>query len=120
MAENRNTGDFGHLVSESKDYIDLKVDEFKLKATKGLSIALSRTLSYLLIIAVLAITLGLVAFALLQWINSLVGAPWGTLIVGGVFLIALIALWVVRNRLFTDTFVKIFIDAFYNDDKDEQ
>lgn len=107
------------LAKEAREYADLRIDEAKLKATRGLSTALGQTLAYLLIIVVLAIVLGLLSFALLQWLNSLVGSPWGTLIVAGAFLIVLIALWVSRGKLFRDLFVKLFIDVFYDTDSDE-
>ena len=107
------------LAREAREYADLRIDELKLKATRGLSTALGQTLAYLLIFAVLAIVLGLLSLALLQWLNSLVGSPWGTLIVAGAFLTALVALWVSRGKLFRDLFVKLFIDVFYDTDSDE-
>ena len=107
------------LASEAREYADLRIDEAKLKATRGLSKALGQTLAYLLIIVVLGLVIGLLSFALLQWLNSLVGAPWGTLIVSGVFLIVLVVLWINRQKLFRDLFVKLFIDVFYDTDSDE-
>lgn len=106
------------LAGEARDYADLRLDEFKLKATRGLSTALGQTLAYLLIIAVLVIVLGLLSFALLQWLNALVGSPWGTLIVAGVFLIALGILLLNRHKLFKDLFVKLFIDIFYDSEEE--
>lgn len=108
------------LADEARQYADLRIDELRLKTTRGLSMALGQTLAYLLIIAVLVIVLSLFALALLQWLNGLLGAPWGTLIVAGVFLIALAALWVRRNKLFRDLFVKLFIDIFYGSDRAEK
>lgn len=105
------------LAGEARDYADLRIDELKLKATRGLSTALGQTLAYLLIIAVLVIVLGLLSFALLQWLNALVGSPWGTLIVAGVFLIALGVLLLNRHKLFKDLFVKLFIDIFYDSEE---
>ena len=104
------------LTKEARQYADLRIDETKLKLTRSLSTALGQTLAYLLIFAVLAIVLGLLSFALLQWLNSLVGSPWGTLIVTGVFLIVLVVLWMSRQKLFRDLFVKLFIDVFYDTD----
>lgn len=106
------------LAGEARDYADLRIDELKLKATRGLSTALGQTLAYLLIIAVLVIVLGLLSFALLQWLNALVGSPWGTLIVAGVFLIALGILLLNRHKLFKDLFVKLFIDIFYDSEEE--
>ncbi len=104
------------LLEEAREYADLRLDEAKLKATRGLSTALGQTLAYLLIFAVLAIVLGLLSLALLQWLNSLVGTPWGTLIVFGVFLVAFLVLFTRRKQLFLDLFVQIFINVFFDDD----
>ena len=115
MAQDKSLSE---LAQEAREYADLRLDEAKLKATRGLSTALGQTLAYLLIIAVLAIALGLLALALLQWLNGLLGAPWGTLIVAGVFLNALAILWAARVRLFKDLFVKLFIDVFYDPEEE--
>lgn len=105
------------LAQEAKRYADLKTDELKLRAVRGLSTALSRLLSFLLIFVVLSLVLGLLAFALLQWLNVLLGVPWGTLLVLMVFVVALAVLIAQRRKLFSSAFVKLFMDAFY--DKDE-
>ena len=63
-------------------------------------------------------TLGLLSIALLQWVNGLLGAPWGTLLVAAFFVLVLIVLCMCRKQLFRNMFVKLFIDAFY-DDEDE-
>ena len=111
---------FEDLASEAKSYADLRVNELKLKATNGLSLALGQVLSMLLIIAVLVIVLGLLAFALLQWLNAAIGAPWGTLIICGVFVIVLAVLILFRKKMFRGMFVKLFIDVFYDPEEDEQ
>ena len=109
----------GNIVQEAQDFANLAVDEVKLKVTRGLSTALAQILAYLVIICVLGLALGLLAYAMLQWLNGLIGAPWGTLSVAGVFLVAFVVLWLVRKNLFRDLFVKVFIDVFYETDKDE-
>ena len=109
----------GALADETRDYVNLAIDEVKLKTTRGLSTALGQILAWLIIIAVLSLVLGLISLALLQWINTLVGSPWGTLIVAALFALALFILWLNRQRLFRDMFVKLFIDVFYDTDDDE-
>ena len=111
---------FEDLASEARRYADLRVDELKLKATNGLSLALSQILSMLLVIAVLVIVLGLLAYAFLQWINAAIGAPWGTFIVCGVFAAALAVLVLMRKKLFRDMFVKLFIDVFYDPEEENE
>ena len=111
-------GSFENLARDAKRYADLKLEEFKLKSVRGLSTALSRLLSLLLIFALLSIVLGLLAYGLLQWLNALVGAPWGTMMVLAVFLLALVVLIIYRKRLFRDMFVRLFIDVFYDSEDD--
>lgn len=111
---------FEDLASEAKHYADLRVDELKLKATNGLSMALGQVLAMLLIIAVLVIVLGLLAFALLQWLNAAIGAPWGTFVICAVFAVALAVLILLRKKLFRNMFVKIFIDVFYDSEEENE
>ena len=118
MSSDKNKEKTG-LVTELRNYADLRFDELKLRATKGLSTAFSQILVYLLIIAMMIMVLGLLAFALLQWLNSLLGAPWGTLCVCAVFVVLLVILYLSRGRLFRDKFVKLFIDVFYDGGSDE-
>lgn len=88
----------------------------KIRIASALSQALGKTVSMFLIIGVLTIVLGLLAFALLQFLNGLLGAPWGTLCVAGAFLILLVVLYIFRNRMFRDGFVRIFSAAILQED----
>lgn len=98
------------LFPETRDYVDLRLKEGKLKLSKVVCKALSMVLSMLLIVGVFVIVLGLGAYALLHWLNTAVGAPWGTLIVLGFFLIVLVVLWFFRKKLFHNLFVRMFVD----------
>jgi uncharacterized membrane-anchored protein len=113
MAEER-LNDLERLARDARRYADIRVDQFKLHATRGLATALGQVLSYLLIFAVLSIVLGLFAFLQLQWLNQVVGSPWGTVIVLGFFLVVLAVLIAMRKKLFHNLFVKLFINVFYD------
>lgn len=102
-----------NLSVQAKEYLDAKIDEAKLKGTKGLSQALGLLVSLLLIIAVAFVILVTLSFAMLDVLKDCVGSPWHIVIVCGVFLCILIALVALRKKLFRNTFVKIFIDVFY-------
>ena len=103
----------GIISKDVQEYVQLAVDEAKLKTTRALSNALSQFLASLVIICTLSLVLGLLSIALLQWINGLLG-----LLVAAFFVLVLIVLCMCRKQLFRDMFVKLFIDAFY-DDEDE-
>jgi hypothetical protein len=105
-------------MSEVKDYVDLRIDELKLSATKGFSLALGRIFAGLLIGGVTIIVLGLLCVVLIHWIAELTGSlAVASSIVCGVFLIALVVLISLRKRLFRDSFVKLFVKVFFEDDK---
>ena len=106
------------MALQTKAYVDAKTEEIKLKATEGLSQALAKLLSMLLIIAVLIIILALLAYALLHWLNTAIGDPWGTLIVCAVFGVLLIVLLARREKMFLNSFVKLFINVFF--EKEEE
>lgn len=107
----------GIIGKDVQEYVKLAVDEVKLKTTRALSNALSQFLSSLVIICTASLVIGLLSIALLQWINGLLGAPWGTLLVAAFFVVVLVVLCMCRQRMFRDMFVKLFIDAFYDEDE---
>ena len=107
------------LASDVKKYADLRIDELKLKTVRGLSQALGQVCAMLIIAGVAVIVLLLLSYALLQWLNVLLGAPWGTLIACGLFIFLLIFLIAFKGRMFRDSFVKLFASAFFDADDDE-
>ena len=106
-------------MSDLKDYVDLKVDELKLRTTQGLSVATGRLVSALLLVAMLLIVLSLITVVLISWLSVWTGSmPIACSIVCGVFLLVLIILFLLRKRLFRDSFVRMFIDIFYGHGKE--
>lgn len=92
---------------DPRQYADLRVREARLKMSRSVSAVLSRALAAVLLIIVLGIVLGLVAVVLIQWLNGLLGAPWGSLAVLGLFIVVLLVLWLLRKRLFRGFFINI-------------
>lgn len=105
-------------MSEIKDYIDLKIDEIKLRSTQGLSDAMGRLATGLLLVGLLIIVLGLLAVVLIHWLGELTGSlAIASSIVCGFFLVVFLVVYSQRKRLFRDTFVQLFINIFFDDDK---
>lgn len=106
-------------MSELKDYVDLKLDELKLRTTKGLSVATGRIVAALLLVGLLIIVLALLAVVLIQWIGQWTGSlAISSSIVCGFFLLILVILFLCRKRLLRDTFVRLFISVFFDDGKE--
>ena len=106
-------------MSEVKDYVDLKVDELKLQATKGFSLVMGRIATALLLVGLLIIVLGLLSVVLIHWLGELTGSlAIASSIVCGVFLVIFIVLYSQRKRLFRDTFVKLFVQVFFDNNNE--
>ena len=107
------------LSREAKEYIDLRLEDVKLRTVKGLSITASKLVGMILLLG-LAINLVLVlSFGLILLVGELIGSyAWAAL---GVAVILGIALWILvrkRDTLFKDTFVPLFVKLFFSDDDD--
>ncbi|MBR2064217.1 MAG: hypothetical protein IJ971_05940 [Bacteroidales bacterium] len=102
------------VVSEIREYMDLRLDDIKLKAVDGLAVGVSRVLSLMVVLMLGAIVLAAFAFGTVLLLGDLIGS-WAAaaFIIGGVFLIALVAVLLVWKKLFVNIFVKLFIDIFY-------
>ena len=106
------------LGQKTTEYIDLRVDELKLKTAKGLSLTLSKLLYMLLVLFVVSIIMISITVGGVMWIGELVGSyAGGAAIVAAFFLIVLGVLVLLRKRLFRNTFVPLFIDLFFEDKK---
>lgn len=105
------------LDSEIRKYLELRMDYLKLKTIDGLSVCVSRVLSLMVILILGAIVLVSFAFGTVLLLGDLIGS-WSAaaFTVGGVFLVALVVLLFVWKKLFTDIFVKLFIDIFYGNE----
>ncbi|MCM1177959.1 MAG: hypothetical protein NC115_03110 [Bacteroidales bacterium] len=106
----------GNPMDSTKDYMEMKADGLKLKATESLSLVFSKFLSLFVIIMVLMIVLVTIAFGGVLLLGDIIGSyAAGAFIVAGVFLIALIVLICLRKKLFLNSFVQLFIQIFYGD-----
>ena len=108
------------LSRKAKDYIDLRLDDVKLRTAKGLSITASKLVAFFLIIGVATSLLLALSFGLILLVGEITGSyAWSAI---GVAVLEGIGLWILirrRDHLFKDTFVPLFINLFFNDDDDE-
>ena len=105
------------MVSDIRNYLDLRLNELKLKTIDGLSIGVSRVLSMMLVVMLGAIALAAFAFGAVLLLGDLIGSWAGAaFIVGGIFLIVLSLLLIYWKRLFVNIFVKLFIGIFYDNE----
>lgn len=92
-----------------KDYIDLRIEEAKSKGSEALSKGMAAVLSWMLIVAVLLLVLTTLAFALILLLGKVLdNYALGAFIVCGFFLIILILLFLLRGKLFRNSFARSF------------
>lgn len=107
------------LSREAKEYVDLRLDEVKLRTAKGLSVTASKLVGLFLILGVGISLLLVLSFGLILLLGELVGSyAWSAI---GVAVLEGIALWILirkRDDLFKDTFVPLFVKLFFSDDDD--
>ena len=109
-----------NLSREAKEYIDLRLEDVKLRTAQGLSVTASKLVGLFLILGV-GISLSLVlSFGLILLLGELIGSyAWSAI---GVAVLLAVGLWILirkRNSLFRDTFVPLFVNLFFSDDDDD-
>lgn len=109
---NRNLLD--ELYSSLKEYLDLRINESKLSLAESLAVLFSRMIVFVLAVITGSVAFTFIAFAFSEWIGALLNSQaLGSLITGGIFLIAVIILVLLRKRLFTDSMVKLLIGMIF-------
>lgn len=105
------------LEDDIRKYLDIRLEELKLRTVDGLSVGVSRVLSMMVVLMLGAIVLAAFAFGTVLLLGDLIGS-WAAaaFIIGGVFLIVLGVLLLFWRSLFVDIFVKLFIGIFYGNE----
>ena len=107
MDDNRTI--LGVLSSAVGKYLSMRTDDFKTNIVAGLSVGFSRVLAILVITLLLLIVLGVFAFAFIVLLGEEIGSmSVAAFIVGGVYLIAVLVLVLLRKRLFVNMFNNLF------------
>lgn len=109
------------LAEDAAAYIDLKVDELKLRTAKGLSVTLNRLIISILFLTLGSIVLMALAFGGVLLLGDIIDSyAAGAFIVAGFFLLLMVLLYFVRNKLFLNGFVKLFVGLFFENDGPEE
>lgn len=110
------------LTESAREYLDLRVDDLKLRTAKGLSISLNHLLSMILVLFCALVVLLALSFACILLLGQVTGSyALGALIVAVLFAILTWVLFRMRGKLFLNGFIKMFIGLFFEEeDEDEQ
>ena len=108
------------LAREVREYVDLKADDLKLRAVKGLSVSLGRLLAMILVLFAASVVMLALAFGLILWLGDAIGSyAGGAFIVAGVFVVVAAVLFALRKKLFVGGFVGLFAKMFFEEDGED-
>lgn len=119
MEENiRQNNPFEEITDSAKEYVNLKMDEYKLRGVEGLS-TLFNTVLFIIIAAIIAgVALQMLGLAAGYAIGEVTGSTaLGFTVMGVLFIIAVSILCLFRKRLFINQLIRIFIKLFFDDGK---
>ena len=103
--------------NELRKYLDLRLNDMKLKAVDGLSTGVSSVLSIIAAIMLGAIVLATFTFGAIILLGESIGSWAGAaFIVGGVLVLMLVLMLLLWKRFFINTFVRLFISIFYGNE----
>jgi len=106
----------GDVAGSAKEYLDLRLDDLKLRTVKGLSITLNRVLSLMLVLFAASIVMLALAVGLIFLIGDAIGSmAGGAFIVAGIFAVLAFVLYLLRDKLFTDSMVRMLVGIFFDD-----
>lgn len=106
------------ITDEIKKYIDLRISAVKLQIASRLSNICGSLVSVLVILFLVIVIIAFVGIVLMQYLNGLLGEPWGALIVLGIFVVLLVIAIMMRKTFMKRIMDNIFLNALNVDSED--
>lgn len=108
------------LSREAAEYAELRIEKVKLKAAKDLSMILGKVFGMFAMMIVGMTALTAAAFGLVLIIGEATGSyAAGAFIVAGGLALTVACLFIFREKIFRNTFIRLLIKLFY-DNEDEK
>ena len=105
----------GDLLASVKEYADIRIDDVKLRCVKGLSITMNHLVSLILVLFAVSVVL----LSLGAGLIILIGKAIGAFIAAGIFAIIAAVIFCLRDKLFVNSFVRMFIRIFFDGETEE-
>lgn len=121
MEEQKENDIFTLLKKDLSDYINLKINDYKLRGVETLSTLINKIIFIILVIVLCGVALQLFALSIGYLLGDFIGSrAGGFAIVGGIIIVVVLICYLFRNKLFINSFVKTFIKLFWRDENKEQ
>lgn len=108
-----------NLASHVKEYAEERMNLIMLSLQEKTAKVISGTAAVLILIVLGIFTMAFLSFALAWFIGQLIGQAFlGFLIVGGIYLIAAVLLWMNREKWISLPVMNLFLKHISDDDED--
>ncbi len=114
--DTRQSSPFEEITDSAKEYVNLKMDEYKLRGVEGLSTLFSTVLFIIIAAIVAGVALQMLGLAAGYAIGEATGSTaLGFTVMGAIFIVVVLVLYLLRKRLFVNQLIRIFIKLFFDD-----
>lgn len=122
MDENSNKSRLEELAGAAREYVDIRLDEYRLKGVENFSIISNRALVILIVTMLGAVILQLLGFALAFFIGNIFGSTaLGFTIVALLLACTLAIIYAKRDTMFTNRMIRMYMKMFFgNSDRHRQ
>jgi hypothetical protein len=118
MAKEEEKGALDNLQETARDYLNLRIDDYKLRGVENLSLLFNKIIFTIIAVVLGGVAVQLLALALGYLIGELIGSvAAGFFIMGIVVAVALFILYLKRDKLFISQLIKLFIKLFFDNEK---
>ena len=108
----------GRLVDDAKEYVDLRIDSFKLQMVESLSTLFSKGIGFVLMILLVALGLIMFTVALTLLLAQLIGSViWALVIMGTLLCLVAVLIYLRRDAMFGNSMVAMFSNMFFPTDQ---
>ncbi|MBR1808040.1 MAG: phage holin family protein [Paludibacteraceae bacterium] len=112
--------DYKKLLEDSKEYLKTRYDLLRLELLDKLSLILGLLVLIIVALFILLAAIAYFSVALVGWMAACMPVSVACCILGGVLLIILLAIYLLRRQLFIDPFVKLLSSSLFTPkDEDE-
>lgn len=116
-----NNNRLGEIQETAKEYINLRLDEYKLKGVENFSLLSNRILVILVATMLGAVMLQLLGFAFAFLIGELIGSTaLGFAIMSVIFGCILAIIYAKRETLFTNRMIRMYMKMFFGNNTQQQ
>ncbi len=121
MESTKISDQFTELTGSIKDYVELRIDMFRLILAEKLSRIFTFTISLMIFFILFNFIFMFISIAFILWYREYVGPAYtGALIVAGFYLLLGILVWILRKSLFINPVVSQISKILLEEDHEDE